>query len=518
MEQDNSPFLLDAAANWVVKQIKDNQVPILACAIFGMLAYGFAFTNKLVNHDEVFCLFSKGATVGSGRWGLGALDSLLPNYSMPWLYGILTIALMTVSICVILRIFSIRSKLLQALTAGCILVFPSLIGTFGYMFTSSAYGISFLLAVLSVWFLCKPSKWYALPALVCMVASLSIYQSYIAIAASLLVLVLIQQLLQGQEAAPVIRQGVWFVVFLLVSLGLYCIATGIVLRITGTEFNSYASDSVTFSLSSIPEKAVLAYSSFLRFFTEGYRGLMPTALSRILHWICLGAAGVLLLVWCCQEKGKKLLRLLLLLVLIALLPLAINCMYLITAADSIHTLVLYSFVVVYLLAAILAEACFPLAVPGTLPALGRRVALNIVTLALAVILASNVCLSNQAFLNLYLRYENAYAFFTSLAADIKMTPGFDANSKLALIGWLEQPEYCSIQFEFLDQLEGVRGFTPNDYSSQRFLEYYLGFEISFASEEEIEAVTHTPEYQEMEVYPYYGSLKRIGDILVVKLS
>ena len=51
-------------------------------------------------------------------------------------------------------------------------------------------------AVLAVWFIQKKHWLWGLPAGVCMILSLSIYQSYIAVAASLLVLVLIQQLLK----------------------------------------------------------------------------------------------------------------------------------------------------------------------------------------------------------------------------------------------------------------------------------------------------------------------------------
>lgn len=520
MEQNSSShiFILDTAAHWLGKRMREYSAPILASAIFGMLAYLFAFTNKLMNHDEVFCLFSKGATVDSGRWGLGLLDSVFPNYSMPWLYGILTLALMTAAICVILHLLSIRSRLLQVLLAGCVIVFPSLIGTFGYMFTSSAYALSFLLAVLAAWFLARPSRWYAIPALGCMVLSLSIYQSYVAVTASLLVLVLIHRLLRDEKAAAVLREGLYFVAFLLVSLGLYYLATGIVLRITGTQFNAYASDSVTFRLSELPERIGLAYSSFQRFFAEGYRGLIPTALSRLAHWVCLGGAGILLAVWCCLRKEKNVPRLLLLLFLIAIVPLAVNCMYLITTADSIHTLVLYGFVAVYLLAAILAEACLSLTAAGRMSALLRRTALNAVTLAMAVILVSNIYVANEAYLGMYLRYENAYAFYTALVSDIKLTPGFDENTKLAIIGHWEKPAYDVERFEFLKPLAGVQGFSPNSYSRQRFLEYYLGFSTSFATDEECREIQETPEFAEMAVYPYYGSMGMIGDILVVKLS
>ena len=170
------PLLLEYIARWGSIQFRKYRVPFSASILFGLLAYLFAFTNKLVNHDEVHCLFSKGATVTSGRWGLGLLDIIFPNYSMPWIYGVITLCLIALSVCLIISTFQIRNKVIQVLLAGTITVFPSLIGTFGYMFTSSSYALSFLLAVLAVWFLRHGGKLGPLPALIFRVGSLSIYQ------------------------------------------------------------------------------------------------------------------------------------------------------------------------------------------------------------------------------------------------------------------------------------------------------------------------------------------------------
>lgn len=514
MEKKHPPLLLERAALWLLCKARENAVPLLSSAIFGALAYMFAFTNKLVNHDEVQSLFMKGATVDSGRWGLGALDSIFPNYSMPWIYGVITIVLMAVSVCIILHIFHIRSKLLQALLAGSILVFPSLIGTFGYMFTSSSYAVSFLLAVLAVWLICKPNKFWAIPALACMVLSLSIYQSYIAIAASLLVLVLIQQLLREDKPLPVLLRGIYFVAFLIISLALYYIGTQVVLFITGTEFNSYADSSISFSLSSIPSGIALAYSSFGKFFTEGYRGLILTDFSRVCHYLCLAAALVLLILWAIRQEKKSPARYLLLLALIAVLPLAINCMYLITTPESIHTLVLYGFIAVYILAAILADEFLP----QNDVSLPRRISLNLITLTLALIVLSNTYVANEAYLHMYLRYENTYSFYTALAAQIRQTPGFDETTKIAIIGDWQKPDYYEEQFGFLSQLTGVHGIAPDSYSKNRFLEYYIGLDLTFATEEELSAIQSTPEFTAMPAYPYYGSLQLVNNILVIKLS
>jgi len=207
-------------------------------------------------------------------------------------------------------------------------------------------------------------------------------------------------------------------------------------------------------------------------------------------------------------------RLSLLIILAGILPLAINCMYMITTPESIHTLVLYGFASLYVLAVILADS-FLTGSDFVLPA---KALVNILSMAMAVIIVVNTYIANQAYLHLHLRYENASAFYTSLIADIKLTPGFDEDTKLAIIGSYQQPEFYPRQFEPIHTITGVYGFVPDNYSNHYFMEYYTGFPISFASVEEVAQIMASSEFEAMAVYPYYGSLQKIGNILVVKLS
>lgn len=517
-ETCRQPMLLEKAVCWLAIKAKENAVPLLSAIVFGILAHMFAFTNKLVNHDEVFTLFFKGGTVSLGRWGLGALDSIFPNYSMPWIYGIITILLIASAACLIIHIFGIRSKLLQILLAGSIVVFPSLTGTFGYMFTSSSYALSFLLSVLAVWLLQKKTPIHSLFALGCMVFSISIYQSYIAVTASLLVVLLIQQLLHKTDIRPVILRGIFFVVFLGVSLGIYYALTQVVLALKDVTLNSYASSRLSFTVSAILSSISLAYRNFFGILTDHTFRLIPSEFSGWIHWLCLGAAAVLLVIWFAEKQEKKTAPVLLLAALLVVLPLAINCMYLFTSEEAIHTLVLYSFISVYVLVAVIADACLSSLSGHKLTQLCRCAALNLLTICLAVIIIANTYVANESYLNLYLRYENAFAFYTSLAADIKMMPEFDENTKLAVIGQWDELEMYETNFEFTHELTGVTGFKPDSYSKERYLDYYIGFPIPFASDAEIAEIQASAEYQEMAVYPYYGSLQMFGDVLVVKLS
>lgn len=513
-----SPLIWQPVLAWLQLKIAEHRIPLFSAMLFGFLAHGFAFSNKLINHDDVSALFMKGGTVTSGRWGLGALDSIFPNYSMPWIYGILAIVIMAAAICCIVRIFDIRNKLLQGLLAGLIITFPSLTGLFGYMFTTSSYAVSFLLAVLSVWLITKPKLRYGIPALMCMVLSLSIYQSYISISASMLVLCLIRQLLQGEHFLAVLRRGIYYVTFLILALIGYYIATQIVFLITGTTFGVYAEGSITLSASSLLSGVGLAYENFSQFFTESLHGLIPTSLSRMLHGAALAVSVLLLLLRLLDKQKREPLAIVLLLVLIGILPLAINCMYLITASDAIHTLVLYSFITVYLLMAVLADDFLAgLELSGIRAAI-RTLSLNVLTILLAVIIVCNTYIANEAYLNLHLRYENAYAFCTTLLSDLRQQSDFTEDTKIALIGDYQDPAYYEEKFWHTDLITGVHGFLPDSYSMDRFLEYYMGFPLPMATPEEIAQIQQSPEFKAMAVYPYYGSMQMIDGFFIVKFS
>lgn len=509
---NDQPLLLEIAARRCRELFRENRLPFLSTLFIGLLCYMYAFTNKLLNHDEVQCLFLKGATVDSGRWGLGALDSIFPNLSMPWIYGVISIVLISAAVCLMLRILAVRSPALQVLLGGCVMAFPSLIGTFAYMFTSSSFALSFLMAVLAVWLLHRSKPLYCLLALGCMVFSLSIYQSYISLAAGLLVVSLIRRSLRREPLGVLIPTGVGYVVFLAAALGIYYGATQLILVWKDVAFNAYAAGNMGFSLAKIPASIAQAYSAFDRFFTEGFQGLMPTSLSRVMHLLCLLGGLLLLFLHCLRLRSPG--HILLTLALAGILPLAINCMYLFTTAEAVHTLVLYGFVTLYALLAVLADNVRDPGPEAAVCCVGK----NLLTLAMAAVIVCNIYLANGIWLNLQLRYENAYAFYTSILSDIRALPEFGPDSRIALIGDYRDPAYFEEELAFADRVTGTKGFLPDSYSRERFLEYYIGVDLPFATEQEVSDLTALPQVEAMPPYPYHGSVAAIGSTVVVKLS
>jgi len=295
-------------------------------------------------------------------------------------------------------------------------------------------------------------------------------------------------------------------------------ATQAVLILKNVSFNEYAGGNMGFSFSNLPAAALLAYQNFLRFFREGLWGLMPTAFSRLLHSLSLILSLVMIVLHMASSFPRDWGRALLLAILIALLPLAANCMYLFTAADAVHTLVLYGFICLYGLLAITVDISLSSAGTCKISKLSRKIGAELISLAMAAILLCNVFMANEVWLNLHLRYENAYSFFTSLSSDIKSMPEFGPDSKLALIGTYQGPEFYDQQFAFTSGMSGLKGILPDSYSNGEFLTYYVGFPIPLAGSEEIHTLCELEAVAQMPAYPYYGSILTIEDYIIVKLS
>lgn len=139
-------FLPNRVTRFAKSYFSLNKIPFLSAFCVGLLTYMFTLTNKLVNFDDVYCLFSRGGTLESGRWGLYLIWRFLPNLSMPWLHGITTLFLLSLSACVIVRALQIRTPALQGFTAALFVCFPSMIGIVTYMFDASAYAVSVFMA------------------------------------------------------------------------------------------------------------------------------------------------------------------------------------------------------------------------------------------------------------------------------------------------------------------------------------------------------------------------------------
>lgn len=473
MERDGSSYF-EKAVYGLRGALERWRVPYFTAMAAGLLSYMFAFTNKLVNHDEITCLFGKGMDVSSGRWGLVLIRAIFPDYSMPWLYGAVSLVLLSAAICLMLSTLKIRNRVVQAV----------------------------LLAVLSAWLFARETRgrWVVCPALLAL--SMGIYQAYLALPASLLVLLLIRRCMDGDDCAEIFRDGLRYVGMLAASAAAYYAVMLLFLAVSGETLNSYAAGGL--GEGGLIRSLVQAYAIFPRLLFRGWFGYVTEGLSRAMHCVCVFLAAIELLAAFITMREPK--RRGLFVLLIVLFPLSISFIYLISC--TVHTLVLYGFVSVYLLFGVLADGRID---PR------RSIEKDILLTAMTLITLSNVTFANSIYLKQYLQYENAMAFYTEVVTQIKMNEDYDPGCAVAVIGDAGLTLYDEERIPG-GYLAGMSPTLVNVYSRDDFMRYYVGFDVGYATYQEKAAIMETEEFASMPSYPYSGSIQRIGDYMVVKLG
>ena len=485
-----------------METFRRDRLPFYSSLGFGLLAYGFCMMNKIPVGDDLnpLGLFGKGATTESGRYGLELLRLVMPDASMPWIYGLMSILLISAAVCVTVRIFEIKSPVLQILLAGVFICFPAQAGTMLYMFTAAPYALALLLSVTGVWYFITGGKgcWFVSPLLIGF--SCSIYQGYLSIAASFCVIRMIVLLCRSEKTAlAVFREGVKMLAMLLASLALYGLMLLIASKLLGFPLLQEAVN----ESQSFPRRFLIVYSSWLKTFLDGRFGYVPNNVSRVMHLVLLltiGFAGLLQL----RKKGSVSCLLLAGLCLF-LYPLSCYCLFLLADNSYIHSLSLYSFASLYVLCAALLDGWLP----DPAPALRRLTAL-----AMAVILCVNIFYANALYLRYYLRFEELKSFYTVLLTRVMETPGYAEGDRVAIVGDVPALSY-DIDQHFTDAPLSLPSL---ELGSTAYAEYiineYLGCDIPFASEEEKARL----ETDDMPVYPYDGSVQKTGTMIVVKFS
>lgn len=520
---DDNSLWIEKCTHLIALLMKKHKRPFLAAFSVCLLTYMFTLTNKLVNFDDVYCVFSRGGTLESGRWGLYLIWRFLPSLSMPWLHGIITILLLSVSACVVVDAFRIRSGLIQCLVAGLFVSFPSMIGIITYMFDASAYGVALLAAVLSTAIMLGlfrkrdvANSWhFLLPlavSIVLCVISLSIYQAFFSLTASLFLIALFRDLLSSDsDIKTTFQKAIKMLLFLVVSFLVYYLVLQFFFHrhhFTGGSYMEKMTDTGSMSFLDLLKSVYLFIPDEL---VSGKYGLISTRLSQITHLVVFGYICVDFILTVMHQKPLNMFGAILVLLMI---PVSV-CLFLLVAGNNAHSLVFFSFTAYYVLAGVLLDRRITeLQEEQSL----KRLLINVTSLAMVLLIGNSVFLGNSAFLKLYLAYENSYSFYGTIVTQVKSLPDLCAENKLAIIGEASTFVTDFDEFSASDRIMGATGFEVNDYSYTRFIKNFLGFDIPFATQEEIEKLVLSDEFRRMPDYPFDGSIQIIDNIVVVKLS
>lgn len=511
-------WMPDQVLAWLKRIPRPHRYAFGGVWLAGLFAHGYMFANKLPNHDDVQSFLTKGAGINLGRWGLSFVGRLDGAYSAPWMLGLFSLCLLAVTAMLLVEFLEIKRPLFAALTGAVLVVFPTVTSMFAYMFTSDAYALSVLLAVLAAW-LARKGRWWLLAAAGCVTASLSIYQAFFGWTTALLVYSLYARSIQPKASAKAIfRDGVCQAGALALGMAAYLGLTRIFLVLSDSQLDGYMNLNQMGELhpSWLPSQLREAYREFFGVWKPGGgRGLTTSSSIRLLLTgclvlLCLLLAGGILR----QLLRRKYPEAALALLLAALFPVAVNVIWLMHTS-SVHTLMVYPMCMLPLALLARCDGWSGLRFPKGGAGAVRLAGCWLVTGCVGLLALRYGMLANEAYLEMQINHTRRLSYWSGIVTQIRSLPEYDPSLPVALVGDTSEDPNLPIWWHNhnLDHLCGV-DLMIRQVSDQRFLNLYLAYAPSYADPI---AMGRMAEVQAMPSYPARGSVGVVDGVIVVKI-
>ena len=489
----------------------------VSALVYGMLVHLFALTNLLHNHDNIASQpGGYGLGVDMGRWFLEILgrffDKAGLNYNLPSVNGMIYIALLAMAAVLLVSVLKIRSRVSAALIGALFVAFPTVTATMIYRYTTIFYGISAVMAVLAVWVFRK-FRGSLLVSAVLIALSMGIYQAYVPLTIALFVLQLICEGLRGEaDAKQLVLHGLADCLALVLGLALYFVGSEISVALYGQTLVDYQGVSTmgNITVSQLPQLVLKALKAVCRLPVRDYCGVANRALMRIAY-LLLGISSVAMMLWIFVKKIKNIGTCIITGLLLIAFVLAVGFVEVMVPDGWIYTLMVFSFSLL---------ACAPLAFLECLPEGDKKKLTDLFRKAVILLVALLVFFygyyANVNYTAVYYAGEQIDNYLSGVVLRTTMTEGFTTDKKWALMGDIQDPLFDSPWQEEISYTGlGFTQYLLNQYSRRDWIENYIGYDIPRADAETIAALAETEEVRAMPCYPNAGSIRVIGDGVVV---
>ncbi len=539
---------------FILKKYKDIEIrykaAFFSAIICGLCAHLYQFTNKFFNFDELFHTpEGTGEGLALGRWGLFYLGKFVKhffgNYSLPLVNGIVSLILIAFAACAVVKSFEVKSGILAGIIGGLFAVFPSVICNFFFMYTSPYYSAALMLACISAMIIVEGFAWWrCIMAVLLLCFATGIYQAYFPVGVCIVLGSLILRCQDGinsrgnksshenekENIESIIKQGVGYVLYLLLSLVLYLLVNKLSLKIFKVDLPDYQgmADMGKIDILFIMKRAIQSYSHFVHLtYTDVYR-LNPTSLFKLCTALLFVVAGFVIIGTMFgkatgeRKNGKSSISVrIIYLLLLLIYPIAL---FLIFSMSTPQTYVQEAMLNAVLFAFIM-PICMWEHFDDKGIVLGSEL-ISVISGWIAVIAGVVMILVYIWWANgnyQVLQYVNYHdiAYYETMMTQIKSVDGYDESLPVIILG-----------NKITDSTNGAGGlisdkFTTygksdsniNAYSSNNIFTKYLGFTPDFLwSDEDQEKYANNPAVIDMTCYPKDGSIGIVDGAIVVKLQ
>ena len=495
--------------------------------LLGLVAHAYCFLNLTISHDSLraFYIAAKWPKASLGRIFYSAYIALTRGkFVVPWLIGVLALFWLSIAVYLIARMFQMERRVFVLLIAGICVTNPSIYATAAtYLHDLDANSFAILLAVTAVWlwnqamgkkdnkgkFVCL-----GVGALILSIA-LGIYQSFISVAITLIMLLSLKKLLDGEKAAKVLFDGIFGIGMLAVTAVLYLLEVKIFTQYTGISildnesYNGLGNMSQVFS-GNVFGKIVDTYGSFVSAFKNLILTSEPVNLILVVQGILIlciaviAVVGIKKLDWWCR---------ILFAVLGIFLPFGMNISSFMSNG-MYHVLMQYAVWFIYLLALLFV---WWITKEKKVPAALKKWLGIVVLVCISLTIVENLQTSNTIYVKKNLEFESTLSYMTRVADRMEEVEEYiPGETPVVFIG-----EYAVgdsiIGFEKYEVITGVEYHSPITFydTYKDFFRYVLGRPISLEDAGNFE---EHEDVLEMPAFPKEGSIAMIEGTLVVKMK
>lgn len=493
----------------------------LYTVLLSFAAHGYRFLSLSFSGDSMFIAQTEDALyqVSLGRFLQPLYWLIRGPITAPLTCGLFTTAFLIVSAYLIVLLFDFKKTWQILLTCGLLTANETMaVSGAAYLPWMDVYALSLMLNTISVYvfFRCRYGIFLS-PFF--LAASLCLYQSYLPVSSTLVILLLLQQMLSGKPTRSIWIDGIRFCIILVVSLLIYALTLKAVLMIAGIQadqnYNGVGRVALP-TLSQIPQMLLSTYRTpLVVLFGLSNTPAMTWHVSTVpapLNILCfLTALPVLVYRMYHRKPGVWLTTLFLILVL----PLSINFIEFIAHGTS-SGLTIYAYNLLYLLPLLLFTE-------NALPSRAVCFFHSISCAVLVLLLVLNIHTSNQMALKRDLEYSSTTSAISRILDRAETTQGYiPGETPVVIIGYLPS-SVLSMQrpgFESIAKAQGMRYTYAASYetSTYWYLQMALGEPINLVSHEDRKRLTKQMLETGMPSYPDHGCCRMQDGYLFLRLN
>ena len=516
---------------------------LISTVIFAILAHSYRFYNNMFSGDSLMNIYQDDSAwqIALGRIGQPVYLMFRGSLCNPWLISFLAIIFTGLAVYITAEILDIRRPLMIVLISGlyeCNIAVTCQNAT--YLPWVDIYALALLTAVLGIYLvkltiISAHKRVYNVlllfAAAFSLAISLSLYQAYICVAISLVMIVVMLDLqTEGSPYKRLITNLLSYCLIMLAAAAIYYITWKCLQRAlniwTADGYNGLASVG-DYSGTSIGGLIALTYRKVLEYYSnpEVFTSLVFRNMSLSILWVWLiRVANVLAIVsviygYVSINRRNKtgIASRIMQLVILLLLPIGLNFICIISKG-MVHSLMVYSYIMFYILAIKLMDSAgnsndirqMTHSVRGIIES-------AVVILFAGIFIWNNIVYANQVYLKKALQDQAASALMNRIVEDIEaMNDYVPGVTPVAIEGRFDMTDYIS-------DIPGMENIRPYGMGETALLypgtDYaYINYELSVAmnltrlTDEQIALTADMPSY------PANGSIEYVDGIVVVKVS